>query len=921
MAKSKYTTLRNEAGGFANTGNATDESLSDVQKETLATLKQLNVEKAKGQRIDEDLRKNLVQKLKLYNQELKLRKEARDVIQEQVDGTEEVLSLGKKIAHNISKVQKISSKTADGFAQMGYQAASIASKIEQQAYQTKEGAKAAKEGVKQMESYSSTVTKAMREFKTGKIDADALTSRIKYAGDEMEAFLDTLDLSNSEMRDLYNQMKLTTDMAHNLNKSFAEGRQALKDMKKGMGDLASSAASGLPGVTGIVNALSMIGTVGVIGSMFALVAAFAELAEYFMDVYGIAGLYSGQTETQKELTLELTKSINGLNRELTEQSFALGQTIALGGQMRANMAKLGVSGTEFANSTKYVSNNLGLAGKNAQEVGANVAMMAARTGVSSDQLGGIANTFRMIGDLSGKAAADTLGMAESVAKTAGVPVNALFEDLAESSELFLQNNYGNEKSMIKQVAILRVMGVAAQKVLQAGQKMVLNYKDSIKSEMQLSALMGRQIDLSQVRQKFASGDAAGAAQALQQQLKGVDLNKMNMFQRQALQEATGMDMETIMKVGKGGKGGKLETEQSKMAGSITDLGNTLTKVLSETGINIAKINGAAANDFFAAKVTEAQANKQAEHDKKITDLLDKSALILIGIAASLALLAGAGLFGKGPLKMLGNVFKKGGPKVVGDVAKTGVKKFSQKQILAGFAGKEARDAALAATGKATASKVATTAGTTAAKSGFSLAKLGKGVLKGGAIGLLGTAASMAGDYFGGQREQQGMAEADRSKVNQGKGLKIGAQALEYGGYGAALGSIVPGIGTAVGGVVGGMIGGVKGIWDSYFSEDAKKQEAALKAAEEKKKKDEETAKIIKQQSELEAIANGTDQQFRAALMAQLLEMTRLLDILALEADSDFTGNSAVYLDGKKISSSMYNKASALYTANSQTKPK
>ena len=567
MAKSKYTTLRNQAGGFANTGNATDESLSDVQKETLATLKQLNVEKAKGQKIDEDLRKNLVQKLKLYNQELKLRKEARDVIQEQVDGTEEVLSLGKKIAHNISKVQKISSKTADGFAQMGYQAASIASKIEQQAYQTKEGAKAAKDGVKQIEAYSSTVTKAMREFKTGKIDADQLTSRIKYAGDEMEAFLDTLDLSNSEMRDLYNQMKLTTDMAQNLNSSFAEGRQALKDMKKGMGDLASSAASGLPGVSGIVSALSMIGTVGIIGSVFALVAAFAELAEYFMDVYGIAGLYSGQTETQKELTLELTKSINGLNRELTEQSFALGQTIALGGQMRANMAKLGVSGTEFANSTKYVSNNLGLAGHNAQEVGANGAMMAARTGVSSDQLGGIANTFRMIGDLSGKAAADTLGMAESVAKTAGVPVNALFEDLAESSELFLQNNYGNEKSMIKQVAILRVMGVAAQKVLQAGQKMVLNYKDSIKSEMQLSALMGRQIDLSQVRQKFASGDAAGAAQALQQQLKGVDLNKMNMFQRQALQEATGMDMETIMKVGKGGKGGKLETEQSKMAGS------------------------------------------------------------------------------------------------------------------------------------------------------------------------------------------------------------------------------------------------------------------------------------------------------------------------------------------------------------------
>jgi hypothetical protein len=134
----------------------------------------------------------------------------------------------------------------------------------------------------------------------------------------------------------------------------------------------------------------------------------------------------------------------------------------------------------------------------------------------------------------------------------------LFEDLAESSELFLQNNYGNEKSMIRQVATLRVMGVAAQKVLQAGQNMVLNYKDSIKAEMKLSALLGKQVDLSRVRQQFASGDAAGAAQTLRAQLKGIDMDKMNMFQRQALQEATGMDMDTVMKLGMGQPMGPLQ---------------------------------------------------------------------------------------------------------------------------------------------------------------------------------------------------------------------------------------------------------------------------------------------------------------------------------------------------------------------------
>jgi hypothetical protein len=68
--------------------------------------------------------------------------------------------------------------------------------------------------------------------------------------------------------------------------------------------------------------------------------------------------------------------------------------------------------------------------------------------------------------------------------------------------------------------------------------------------------------------------------------------------------------------------------------------------------------------------------------------------------AGLTLLAGA--FGKGPMKFLGNMMKKGGTKVAGafcrkaatEVAETGVKKFSQKQILRGFAGKEAKDAAL-----------------------------------------------------------------------------------------------------------------------------------------------------------------------------------------------------------------------------------
>ncbi len=934
---------RDNRGRFVKKELADERALNDAYDKTIAQLKEINIQKARGAKIDEEQKQFLLKNLESLKKEIKLRDDAEELVKKQSESYEEVLSIAGQINRNLQKTNSISKKVGDQFNVMTGFSGEIAKNLKDQSYSSKESAAAALGAAKAMESYSSSVATAMRDFKEGNISAESLVDSIKSADENLMNFIDDLDDSNEEIAKLKQGLISATASTKDLSKGFAESKKALSDISNGLEDVASNATAGIPGANGLISALSGFGKAGFIGGVIALGIALAELAEYLMDVYGIAGLYSGQTETQKEMNLQLTKSINGLNRELTEQTFALGQTIKIGGAMKSQMAKLGVSGQAFADATKYTSNNLGLAGKNAQEVGANLAMMSVRTGVSSDQLGSIANTFRNIGNLSGKAAADTLGMAENVAKAAGVPINALFEDLAESSELFLQNNYGNEKSMIRQVATLRVMGVAAQKVLQAGQNMVLNYKDSIKAEMRLSALLGKQVDLSRVRQKFASGDAAGAAQLLRTQLKGVDMDKMNMFQRQALQEATGMDMDTIMKLGKGGKGGKLQTEQEKMAGSIENLGNTLTKVLSQTGVNIANINGKAADTFFAAKVTEEQANKQAEHDKKILDLLDKSLLYLAAIG--LALGAGAlmkGLFNKlGPKigQSVAKVFtKKAATTVTGNVAKQTLgataKKYSQKQILAGFAGKEARDLALKQAGKTTASTAAKTGLSTAAsltddvakvglqsagKFGFKgiMGGLGKGLMKGGLTGVLGAAASMAGDYFGGQREQQGLAEGDRSKVNQGKALQAGATALEYGGYGAAIGSIVPGIGTAVGGAIGGVVGGIKGIWDGWFSEDAKKKEEQLKQMEIQK---EEQAKAIEIQEQLksQSAALGAAAQdtgfWQSAMIAQLVEATRLLDIIAFASEDEDDATREIYLDGKKITRLSYDRASTLYNA-------
>ena len=79
-------------------------------------------------------------------------------------------------------------------------------------------------------------------------------------------------------------------------------------------------------------------------------------------------------------------------------------------------------------------------------------------------------------------------------------------------------SYGilNTKELAKQVGYAQSIGVSFDSIADAGRNAVLNYKDSIKGEMQLSALLGRQIDLSEYRQKMFEGDQQGAMEALKE---------------------------------------------------------------------------------------------------------------------------------------------------------------------------------------------------------------------------------------------------------------------------------------------------------------------------------------------------------------------------------------------------------------------
>ena len=90
------------------------------------------------------------------------------------------------------------------------------------------------------------------------------------------------------------------------------------------------------------------------------------------------------------------------------------------------------------------------------------------------------------------------------------------------------------------------------------------------------------------------------------------------------------------------------------------------------------------------------------------------------------------------------------------------------------------------------------------KAGKFLSKAGPGLLKGGLLSAGGELVEMGGDA---------LTEAGHEKI--GGAVSTLGTAGKYAGYGAMLGSVVPGLGTAVGAGVGGAIGAGVGLYNNW----------------------------------------------------------------------------------------------------------
>ncbi len=437
-----------------------------------------------------------------------------------------------------------------------------------------------------------------KERKRGNLTEKGMIDQLRDNLDEFDEMISKIKITNEETQQLVDLFKKLRDE----QEAFNNAQKAKYDIKEGAGEIGNRYFGGTP-VIG--DALTTGGKM--LGNLFSgeTIAGATIAGGIYMMSKALA--YLDAMDKVNKGTADVMDTFIGKSRmydidieQLQKQMDRRSKVVELESGFTENFAKFDfetemqqletqfnkASKTAFfgsgLGSVKYAKDQLELAGISAQTIvstmtemstGANNAMQSlaedasvfsTKTGIATSELSTLTNMFRMLDKSKGVDAFNKLQQNLSNFKFEGVNPADIASEMASAGELALQYNIASSEELVKQVGSLKEMGVSWSKISEAGKGMVLNYKDSIRKEMQLSALLGENVDLSEVRALFAAGRNDEAFKVLKSSGILEKAQSAGLFGTELLSGATmGMPLQQMaaQKYEKGAKGAGIVSNQ------------------------------------------------------------------------------------------------------------------------------------------------------------------------------------------------------------------------------------------------------------------------------------------------------------------------------------------------------------------------
>ena len=212
-----------------------------------------------------------------------------------------------------------------------------------------------------------------------------------------------------------------------------------------------------------------------------------------------------------------------------------------------------------------------------------VGHLAKQMGVSGQEAFGMVDAFSKMPGETMETAANTADFVNNLAKANGIAPGKITKDIAKNTEATALFSGKGAKGFAQAAVELHKMGVeigTASKMAQG----LLNFEDSINKQMEASVLLGREINLDKARELSLNGDLEGATREVMNNIGGAaEFEKMNVLQKQALAQATGMTVEELSKAV------DAQEEMNKYHGEDASLLNKSLGFIMEMGGGVAKL--------------------------------------------------------------------------------------------------------------------------------------------------------------------------------------------------------------------------------------------------------------------------------------------------------------------------------------------
>ena len=209
---------------------------------------------------------------------------------------------------------------------------------------------------------------------------------------------------------------------------------------------------------------------------------------------------------------------------------------------------MGIGINEVYTSAKALTDVFGRTSLVSREAMQNVSLMSVNLGVVAEDSANVLATFQGLGEVTQEAAMNVMKVGAGFSEKAGIPFSLVMKDIANASEQTTALLGANPSKLMKSAIAARALGTDLNKIV-SSQRKLLDFSSSINEELEASALLGRSISFQKARQLAYDGDIEGAAKATLDSVKAAgDFNAMNVYQREALAKASGMELKDLTKM-------------------------------------------------------------------------------------------------------------------------------------------------------------------------------------------------------------------------------------------------------------------------------------------------------------------------------------------------------------------------------------